>query len=113
MQSFGRLRQDIENCVRELVMVGVARVAAIVGSPSYCAAHPSDPALAALPKGKFLETPRYQCRRRVGTVQLPRDDRRRERCRLFEWIRTAAKSTSRCSLRTDGLRQSRRLHDSS
>src|SRR5436853_5272679 len=37
MQAFGRLRLDVENCVRELVDFGVARLAA--GDPSQYAAH--------------------------------------------------------------------------
>src|SRR5262249_4589570 len=44
MQTFGRLRLDVENCVRELVDFGVAR--AIPGSPArYIAARPTEQTL--------------------------------------------------------------------
>src|SRR5438874_11677796 len=40
MQTFGRLRMDVENCVRELVDFGVAF--AVPGTPvRYLAAHPT------------------------------------------------------------------------
>src|SRR5256885_2888776 len=45
MQTFGRLRLDVENCVRELADFGVARV--IAGTPPrYSAVRPADEALA-------------------------------------------------------------------
>src|SRR5256885_4019912 len=44
MQTFGRLRLDVENCVRELADFGVARVIAST-PPSYMAERPSDEAL--------------------------------------------------------------------
>src|SRR5574339_233899 len=47
MQTFGRLRLDVENCVRELVDFGVAQREA--GSPPrYSAIRPEGPALADL-----------------------------------------------------------------
>src|ERR671923_1656261 len=45
MQTFGRLRLDVENCVRELVDFGVAR--SVEGNPvSYTAERPADESLA-------------------------------------------------------------------
>src|SRR5438046_9651042 len=45
MQTFGRLRQDVENCVRELADFGVART--LDGTPtSYTAERPADEGLA-------------------------------------------------------------------
>src|SRR6478672_6812922 len=45
MQTFGRLRLDVENCVRELVDFGVARL--VPGNPPrYTAERPSDDGLA-------------------------------------------------------------------
>src|SRR6478736_1413494 len=45
MQTFGRLKLDVENCVRELVDFGVARM--IAGNPPrYIAERPSDDGLA-------------------------------------------------------------------
>src|ERR671923_2550224 len=44
MQTFGRLRLDVENCVRELVDFGVAQL--IPGSPPrYMAARPANDAV--------------------------------------------------------------------
>src|SRR5499433_2149659 len=45
MQTFGRLRLDVENCVRELVDFGVAEL--VAGSPSrYIAERPADEGVA-------------------------------------------------------------------
>jgi hypothetical protein len=53
MQTFGRLRLDVENCVRELVDFGVARAAP--GTPTlYGGLRPTHEALADLLDG-FLE----------------------------------------------------------
>jgi DNA-binding NtrC family response regulator len=93
MQTFGRLRLDVENCVRELADFGVARV--LPGEPSrYAAERPAGPALAELLDG-FLER-----RAAVSTEdQSPSVQRFREMIGrdekmliVFEWIRTAAKS---------------------
>src|SRR5258708_32498051 len=47
MQTFGRMRLDVENCVRELVDFGVA--SAIPGNPPrYAAAKPSSDAVGTL-----------------------------------------------------------------
>jgi DNA-binding NtrC family response regulator len=93
MQTFGRLRLDVENCVRELVDFGVA--VAVAGQPvRYAAVPPEQPELAGL-VDRFLE--------RSATVspedQSPSVQRFREMIGrdekmliVFEWIRTAAKS---------------------
>src|SRR6266550_2481352 len=53
MQTFGRLRLDVENCVRELADFGVAF--AVPGTPTrYTAARPANDAVAAL-LDTFLE----------------------------------------------------------
>src|SRR5688572_21771629 len=53
MQTFGRLRLDVENCVRELVGFGVAR--SLPGTPiRYAAARPENPAIEKL-LDRFLE----------------------------------------------------------
>ncbi|HUR33640.1 MAG TPA: sigma-54 dependent transcriptional regulator [Vicinamibacterales bacterium] len=95
MQAFGRLRLDVENCVRELADFGVARVTTPAGEPAqYTAARPADPAMGAL-LDTFLE------RRAVvsNEDQSPSVQRFREMIGrdekmliVFEWIRTAAKS---------------------
>src|SRR5204863_899745 len=47
MQAFGRLRLDVENCVRELADFGVARVTTPAGEPpQYTATRPADPSMA-------------------------------------------------------------------
>src|SRR5580693_9358881 len=50
MQTFGRLRLDVENCVRELADFGVAQVMAGT-PPRYAAARPAHAALAELLDG--------------------------------------------------------------
>src|SRR6185436_6098000 len=93
MQTFGRLKLDVENCVRELVDFGVARAAA--DHPTqFIAERPANPAVAEL-LDHFLE-------RRAAVSnedQSPSVQRFREMIGrdekmliVFEWIRTAAKS---------------------
>jgi len=93
MQTFGRLRLDVENCVKELVDFGVAQ--AIPGNPPrYMAGRPASGALGDL-LDLFLER-----RATVSTEdQSPSVQRFREMIGrdekmliVFEWIRTAAKS---------------------
>jgi DNA-binding NtrC family response regulator len=94
MQTFGRLRLDIEHCVRELVDFGVA--AATLGHPArYAAARPSEEHPLRGLLDRFLER-----RALVSTEdQSPSVQRFREMIGrdekmliVFEWIRTAAKS---------------------
>jgi DNA-binding NtrC family response regulator len=93
MQTFGRLRLDVENCVRELADFGVAQT--IAGNPvRYMAARPANPLVLDL-LDHFLER-----RAAVSTEdQSPSVQRFREMIGrdekmliVFEWIRTAAKS---------------------
>src|SRR2546429_7908845 len=93
MQTFGRLRLDVENCVRELVQFGVAR--GVPGTPMrYASARPENPAVEKL-LDRFLER-----RAAISTEdQSPSVQRFREMIGrdekmliVFEWIRTAAKS---------------------
>src|SRR5689334_9253321 len=93
MQTFGRLRLDVENCVRELVDFGVAR-AQPGNPPRYLAERPADDTVADQ-LDHFLER-----RAAVSTEdQSPSVQRFREMIGrdekmliVFEWIRTAAKS---------------------
>ncbi len=95
MQSFGRLRLDVENCLHELADFGVARLVTAVGEPPrFTAQRPLDEALVPL-LDSFLE------RRAVVSTedQSPSVQRFREMIGrdekmliVFEWIRTAAKS---------------------
>jgi transcriptional regulator with GAF, ATPase, and Fis domain len=93
MQTFGRMRLDVDNCVRELVEFGVVRKQA--GDPAtYIATRPeTEPALRLL--DTFLER-----RAAVGIEDMsPSVQRFREMIgrdekmlAIFEWIRTSAKS---------------------
>ncbi len=92
MQAFGRMRMDIDNCIRELVDFGVAK--RVPGAtPSFTAARPDGPAAALL--DQFLER-----RAHLGveesspSVQRFREmiGRDEKMLAIFEWIRTAAKS---------------------
>src|SRR5262245_49394506 len=93
MHTFGRLRLDVENCVRELVDFGVASVSSD-DPPRYGFARPNHPAIVEL-LDTFLER-----RAMVSTEdQSPSVQRFREMIGrdekmliVFEWIRTAAKS---------------------
>jgi len=92
MQTFGRLRLDIDNCVRELVDFGVVRKAP-GDVPGFTAARPDGPVATLL--DTFLER-----RAHLGveesspSVQRFREmiGRDEKMLAIFEWIRTAAKS---------------------
>jgi DNA-binding NtrC family response regulator len=94
MQTFGRLRLDVENCVKELVDFGVAAVVPGSQPPRYTAERPANDATLEL-LDHFLER-----RATVSTEdQSPSVQRFREMIGrdekmliVFEWIRTAAKS---------------------
>ena len=94
MQTFGRLKLDVENCVRELVDFGVAMVMPGSSPPRFMAERPANEAIAEL-LDHFLER-----RAAVSTEdQSPSVQRFREMIGrdekmliVFEWIRTAAKS---------------------
>ncbi len=94
MQTFGRLKLDVENCVNELVDFGVAEVIQGSHPPRFIAERPRDEAVADL-LDHFLER-----RAAVSTEdQSPSVQRFREMIGrdekmliVFEWIRTAAKS---------------------
>ena len=94
MQTFGRLKLDVENCVRELADFGVASVIPGSAPPRYTAERPANDAVADL-LDHFLER-----RAAVSTEdQSPSVQRFREMIGrdekmliVFEWIRTAAKS---------------------
>src|ERR671938_617216 len=93
MQTFGRLRLDVENCVRELVEFGVVRAGG--GPPArYAAERPSNAALVEL-LDRFLERRAdVSMEDQSPSVQRFREMIGRDEKMLivFEWIRTAAKS---------------------
>ena len=93
MQRFGRLQQDVENCLRELVAFGVARRAP--GTPSrYEAARPGDRAACRLLDGFLGQQGLVSDEDRSPAVQRFREMIGNDEKMLivFEWIRTAAKS---------------------
>ena len=54
MATFGRMRLDVDNCIRELVAFGVVQRAAGGGTPRYCFVQPDHEALREL-LDQFLE----------------------------------------------------------
>jgi DNA-binding NtrC family response regulator len=93
MQTFGRMRLDVENCVKELVEFGVIR--RLPGDPVQFVAARPDHEAAAILLDNFLER-----RAHVGiedtspSVQRFREliGRDEKMLAIFEWIRTAGKS---------------------
>ena len=95
MQTFGRLRLDVENCVRELVAFGVVRrTGGAHASPKYQFVPPSSEVLREL-LDSFLERRAHVSHEdRSPAVQRFREmiGRDEKMLVIFEWIRTAAKS---------------------
>ncbi|MBI2835141.1 MAG: sigma-54-dependent Fis family transcriptional regulator, partial [Acidobacteria bacterium] len=93
MQSFGRMRLDIENCLRELVDFGVA--CRVPGTPVRYGANRSPHQAVARMLDQFLERRATVSEEdRSLAVQRFREMIGRDEKMLivFEWIRTAAKS---------------------
>jgi transcriptional regulator with PAS, ATPase and Fis domain len=93
MQTFGRLRLDVENCIRELVDFGVAK--AVPGTPArYAAARPAVASMADLLDGFLERRATISTEDQSPSVQRFREMIGRDEKMLivFEWIRTAAKS---------------------
>jgi DNA-binding NtrC family response regulator len=94
MQTFGRLRLDVENCIRELVDFGVARQVPGTTPPQYAAERPQNQALLDQ-LDLFLERrAAVSSEDQSPSVQRFREMIGRDEKMLvvFEWIRTAAKS---------------------
>jgi DNA-binding NtrC family response regulator len=95
MQAFGRLKLDVENCVRELVDFGVATIVTPAGeTPRYTAARPTDDTVAALLETFLERRAAVSSEDQSPSVQRFREMIGRDEKMLivFEWIRTAAKS---------------------
>jgi len=93
MQTFGSLRLDVENCVRELVDFGVAQAA--FGTPMlYAGLRPAHQPLADLLDGFLERRPAPSAEDRSPSVQRFREMIGHDEKMLivFEWVRTAAKS---------------------
>ena len=94
MQTFGRMRLDIENCVRELLAFGLAQRVAGPGTPRYTFVPPESHELRDL-LDEFVERRATVTHEdRSPSVQRFREMIGRDEKMLvvFEWIRTAAKS---------------------
>jgi DNA-binding NtrC family response regulator len=94
MQTFGRMRLDVENCLRELVTFGLAGKIAGTGTPRYAFQQPSGDVVRDL-LDEFLERRATVSHEdRSPAVQRFREMIGRDEKMLvvFEWIRTAAKS---------------------
>ena len=93
MSTFGRMRLDIDNCLKELVAVGLVRVAG--ESPvRYVAQRPERPALASMLDAFLERRAAISAEDQAPSVQRFREMIGRDEKMLivFEWIRTAAKS---------------------
>jgi transcriptional regulator with PAS, ATPase and Fis domain len=94
MQTFGRMRLDVENCIRELAGFGLAQRAPGPGPARYVYAEPQSEAVRDL-LDQFLERrATISHEDRSPAVQRFREMIGRDEKMLvvFEWIRTAAKS---------------------
>src|SRR6187431_3304768 len=94
MQTFGRMRLDVENCVRELAGFGIAKKTAGPGAPKYGFVQPDNDVLHDL-LDEFLERrATVSSEDRSPAVQRFREmiGRDEKMLVIFEWIRTAAKS---------------------
>ena len=94
MQAFGRLKQDVENCIRELLAFGLAQRVAGPGPPRYTFVMPESAAVRDL-MDEFLERRATVSHEDSSpSVQRFREMIGRDEKMLvvFEWIRTAAKS---------------------
>jgi two-component system response regulator HydG len=94
MQTFGRMRLDVENCMRELVTFGIAGKVAASGPPRYAFQPAANDVVRDL-LDEFLERRATVTHEdRSPAVQRFREMIGRDEKMLvvFEWIRTAAKS---------------------
>ena len=94
MQTFGRMRLDVENCIRELAGFGLAQRVSGPGAPRYAFSQPEHDAMRDL-LDRFLERRATVSHEdRSPAVQRFREMIGRDEKMLvvFEWIRTAAKS---------------------
>src|SRR5574339_851007 len=94
MQTFGRMRLDVDNCIRELVAFGIAQRVAGGGTARYAFVQPEQDAIRDL-LDQFLERRATVSHEdRSPAVQRFREMIGRDEKMLvvFEWIRTAATS---------------------
>src|SRR3954463_2863017 len=94
MQTFGRMRLDVENCVRELAAFGIAKKIAGTGAPKYGFVQPDKEKLHEQLHEFLQRPPTGRSEERSPAVQRFREmiGRDEKMLVIFEWIRTAAKS---------------------
>jgi transcriptional regulator with PAS, ATPase and Fis domain len=94
MQAFGRMRVDVEHCLREIVTFGLAEQAEAEGRPAF-RFQPPAPGAAQAVLDEFLQRrPPVSPEDRSPSVQRFREliGTDEKMLVVFEWIRTAAKS---------------------
>jgi len=94
MQTFGRMRLDVENCVRELAAFGITKKIVGPGAPKYGIVHLEGEVIHDL-LDEFLERrATVSSEDRSPAVQRFREmiGKDEKMLVIFEWIRTAAKS---------------------
>ncbi len=94
MQTFGRMRLDVDNCLRELVAFGLVQRTGPALHPKFAFQSPETDALAALLDDFFHSRATITHEDRSPSVQRFREmiGRDEKMLIIFEWIRTAAKS---------------------
>jgi transcriptional regulator with PAS, ATPase and Fis domain len=94
MQTFGRMRLDVDNCVRELVAFGLVQRTGPSAHPKFGFQPPGTDALGALIEDFFQSRATVSHEDRSPSVQRFREmiGRDEKMLIIFEWIRTAAKS---------------------
>jgi transcriptional regulator with PAS, ATPase and Fis domain len=94
MQTFGRMRLDVENCVRELVAFGLVHRTGSAAHARYAFFPPESDALKNLLEDFFHSRATVTHEDRSPAVQRFREmiGRDEKMLIIFEWIRTAAKS---------------------
>jgi transcriptional regulator with PAS, ATPase and Fis domain len=94
MQTFGRMRLDVDNCVRELVAFGLVQRVGGGAHARYTFVPPESDALGALLEDFFQTRVTVSHEDRSPSVQRFREmiGRDEKMLIIFEWIRTAAKS---------------------
>jgi DNA-binding NtrC family response regulator len=93
MSTFGRMRLDIDNCLKELVAIGLVRVVGELPA-RYVAQRPERPTLASMLDAFLERRAAISAEDQAPSVQRFREMIGRDEKMLivFEWIRTAAKS---------------------
>ncbi|MGE5814865.1 MAG: sigma-54 interaction domain-containing protein [Acidobacteriota bacterium] len=94
MQTFGRMRLDVDNCVRELVAFGLVQRTGPSAHPKFGFQSPESDALRGLLEDFFQSRATVSHEDRSPSVQRFREmiGRDEKMLIIFEWIRTAAKS---------------------